>query len=376
MNVRWLRSLLWLSLATVPSMTVVAQRAPTPRPCEQCEAIDQLRAKEEEMRAELDRLYNEAIDARQTMREQDDSASRTAYQQALNEYNAARVAYSDTVRKLMRVETQRAQQEMERQMEKLRSTMRQSPVGWLGVYFSGEMVSSNGRVLWSKYPLIESVEPDSPAEKAGVESRDLLIAIEGNDVTKVPVNFQELLVPGRRITLNVRHGRTTVDRVVLVERRPPNEWATPPGMAAAPAAVTAPRAPQAPGAPEAPEPPDAPTAWRTPLPPMARMGAVHPGDMTVSVWYEDMTLAGARVQRFSALKEYFGVDSGILVLSVVSATPAARAGLRDGDVIVRAGGKTVADPGRLARLIEQAPDDALTLEIVRQRKKQTVVLKW
>ena len=89
-----------------------------------------------------------------------------------------------------------------------------------------------------------------------------------------------------------------------------------------------------------------------------------------------MTLAGARVQRFSALKEYFGVDSGILVLSVVSATPAARAGLRDGDVIVRAGGKTVADPGRLARLIEQAPDDALTLEIVRQRKKQTVVLKW
>ena len=141
-------------------------------------------------------------------------------------------------------------------------------------------------------------------------------------------------------------------------------------------APRAPRAAVAGEAPEAPEPPDAPTAWRTPLPPMARIGPVAPGDVTVNVYYEDMTVAGARVQRFAALKEYFGVDSGVLVLSVVPGTPAARAGLRDGDVIVRAGGKTVTDPGRLSRQIERASGNSLSLEIVRQRKKQTIVLKW
>lgn len=383
---RWMKSLLWLSLATAPAMTALAQRPATPAPaptpavpgCEQCAEIEQLRAKEEALRAAMDRLYNQALDARETMREQDDSASRAAYQKALQDYDESRTAYGYTVQNLMRLETRRAQLELERQMRLLRSKMRPSPAGWLGVYFSGEMRSVPGKdghdlVLWIKYPLIESVEPDSPAEKAGVESRDVLVAIDGNDVTKVPVNFPDILVPGRHLSLKVRHGRTTVDRVVVVERRPPNEWSSAPGMGVlAPVAPTA----EVPAAPEAPEPPDAAPGWRTPLPPMPKFAPVAPGEVTVNVWYEDMTIAGARVQRFGALKDYFGVDSGLLVISVGPGTPAGRAGLRDGDVIVKANGKTVADPGRLSRLIEQAQGNSLTLEIVRQRKKQTVVLKW
>ena len=129
-------------------------------------------------------------------------------------------------------------------------------------------------------------------------------------------------------------------------------------------------------APEAPAPPDAPVMWRTPLPPRAMVMPTGPGDISVSVTYDDMTVAGARVQRFSALKEYFGVDSGVLVLSVLPGTPAARAGLIDGDVIVRAGGKTVADPGRLSRAIERASGNTISLEIVRKRKPQKIVLKW
>jgi len=101
------------------------------------------------------------------------------------------------------------------------------------------------------------------------------------------------------------------------------------------------------------------------------------GGMNIRVSYDEMTLAGAHVQRFPALKDYFGVDSGLLVLSVVPGTPAADAGLRDGDVIVAAGGKPIASPMELSRALRTAaPRASLTLDIVRQRKRQTVELKW
>jgi len=260
--------------------------------------------------------------------------------------------------------------------------MRSEPKGWFGIYFSGEARTSFDSVgrestIWAQYPIIESVEPESPAEKAGIESRDVLIAIDGGDVTKVPVSFTDILVPGRHVTMKVRHGRTTVDRMIVVEKKPSTSWASG-GSWSAPTApgMGTPSAPaEAPEAPEAPAPPDGQMIWRTPLPPRVMVGPFAPGDLSVSVTYDDMTVAGARVQRFSALKEYFGVDSGVLVLSVLPGTPAARAGLLDGDVIVRAGGKAVTDPGHLSRAIERA-NGTISLEIVRKRKPQKVVLKW
>jgi S1-C subfamily serine protease len=63
------------------------------------------------------------------------------------------------------------------------------------------------------------------------------------------------------------------------------------------------------------------------------------------------------------------------VLSVLPGTPAARAGLRDGDVITRANGTTLSSPGQFSQLVRRARDNSLTLDIVRQKKKQTVTLK-
>lgn len=377
------RSLLALLLLTAPLLTAAAQRPapdPTPKACADCAQVDLLRSKEQQLHAEMERLYDLALDAQQTLREQDDSASRVAYQQAVSDYNASRAAYSETVRQLMRVETQRASRELQRQMEKLSQSMRKEPKGWFGIYFSGEARTSfdstgHETTLWAQYPIIESVEPESPAEKAGIESRDVLIAIDGGDVTKVPVSFSDILIPGRHVTMKVRHGRTTVDRMIVVEKRPSTAWSSGGGYSA-PIAPPAIETPSVPGdAPEAPAPPDGPVLWRTPLPPRVIVGPIGPNDVAVSVTYDDMTVAGARVQRFSALKEYFGVDSGVLVLSVLPGTPAARAGLIDGDVIVRAGGRAVTDPGHLSRAIERA-SGTISLEIVRKHKKQQIVLKW
>ena len=53
-------------------------------------------------------------------------------------------------------------------------------------------------------------------------------------------------------------------------------------------------------------------------------------------------VAGAQITPLNpALAEYFGVDAGVLVTEVLEETPASKAGLVAGDVIVRVGGEDV-----------------------------------
>ena len=149
-----------------------------------------------------------------------------------------------------------------------------------------------------------------------------------------------------------------------------------PGMTLmAPMAPMAPMASNAPDAPEAPAPPD--FSWTTPMPPTTVID-VEPmgGAFSVRVNSDNATVAGAQLQKFDELKAYFGVDSGVLVLRVFPGTPAARAGLKGGDVITKANGKTVSTPMQFSRAVEHARDGALTLGIVRLRKAQTVTLTW
>ena len=66
-------------------------------------------------------------------------------------------------------------------------------------------------------------------------------------------------------------------------------------------------------------------------------------------------LAGAEFQSLSSeLAEYFAVDTGVLVLRVIRATPADRLGLRGGDVVVEVDGRATSDVTTLRALIAEA----------------------
>jgi putative serine protease PepD len=67
---------------------------------------------------------------------------------------------------------------------------------------------------------------------------------------------------------------------------------------------------------------------------------------------------------------------GAALASVVAGTPAAKAGLKVGDVVVRLGDRTIASPDDLSRIIDaKKPGDSLSVTYVRSGKQHTVTLK-
>jgi S1-C subfamily serine protease len=80
---------------------------------------------------------------------------------------------------------------------------------------------------------------------------------------------------------------------------------------------------------------------------------------------------GVQVEGLSdQLADYFGArEGGVLVAGVTTDSPAARAGLKAGDVITRVNGQAVQGPRDLMDALGEVNDDgAVALDIVRDRK--------
>ncbi len=74
----------------------------------------------------------------------------------------------------------------------------------------------------------------------------------------------------------------------------------------------------------------------------------HPGDLFG--FKDGKGRLGVKVQELDGqLGEYFGTSTGVLINSVEADSPAARAGLKAGDVVTAVNGKAVAEPSELDR---------------------------
>ena len=74
------------------------------------------------------------------------------------------------------------------------------------------------------------------------------------------------------------------------------------------------------------------------------------------------------------LADYFGINDGrgVLVTSVSEGSPAARAGIRAGDVITAVDGEKIESSGDLARTINRKAEGDVSLSVVRDRNQRTV----
>ncbi len=243
-----------------------------------------------------------------------------------------------------------------------------APKGWIGVTFAGAPITDvrDGEfyVRYLTYPEVVSVDADSPAEHAGILRGDLLLAFNGQDVTAKAISMTRLLQPNRKVVVRLERDGEAHDYPVVVGKGPrtfvlrvsglaPSAPAEPPAVTSAPS--PAPRVAAPAGMPVAV--PDAPAR-----------------PMFFGVDSDMGALAGAMMNTVSAdLGRALGVDRGVLVLRAPAGTPAAEAGLRDGDVIVKAAGVAVSSVRDLRRTLERhATDATVELQIVRDRKTQTV----
>lgn len=74
------------------------------------------------------------------------------------------------------------------------------------------------------------------------------------------------------------------------------------------------------------------------------------------------------------LAEYFGVTDGILITSVTENSPAAKAGLKAGDIITAVDGEKVDSPGDVSRVINKKQEGSVSLTVVRDRNTRTVTV--
>ncbi len=79
-----------------------------------------------------------------------------------------------------------------------------------------------------------------------------------------------------------------------------------------------------------------------------------------------------------AIAEAFGIESreGVIIMGVLPSGPAAKAGIRPGDVVQTIAGQTIADVPQLLRVVAGLKPDSLTsIEVLRAKKSLKVSLK-
>jgi serine protease Do len=235
-----------------------------------------------------------------------------------------------------------------------------APSGWVGlsVIQRGQSQKSDGGAsLAIEYPVVASVDPGSPAQKAGLVAGDTILSYNDVDANSDPLAVRRFLKAGTELVVRVRRNGVRNLTLTVARRAAQNAYregitvsmnagtslpllsgvSGVSGIAGGPVAVAAPAA----------EGRDAPFAG-------TYLARLNPG------------LAGALKVR----------DAGVLVIDVGNGSAAMKSGLRSGDVITRADSITVVSPLEIMTAMRLAAGRSMTLDVLRDGRAEKVTVRW
>lgn len=205
---------------------------------------------------------------------------------------------------------------------------------------------------------IQKVVEGSPAEKAGLQKGDVIVRFNNEEVTSVR-KLTRLLgetAADHQAKLTIVRAGSEREIVATLGKRPMPKFEEG-------AFGNLPRIERfpAPGAevPSMPRPEGFPRIEGSPDQFVWRIGSGRRIGVGVTVLTKQ-------------LSEHFGVASGVMINEVRPDSPAAKAGLKAGDIIVEADGKEVKTDADLIRAIGEKKEGDVSLTIVRDRNRQTV----
>lgn len=203
---------------------------------------------------------------------------------------------------------------------------------------------------------ITDVVKSSPAERAGLKKGDVILRFDTETVSSVR-KLNRLVgesAPDQTTRLSISRGGSEQEVTVTLGKRTENA-----------------------------------EAWRMIMPPGGLFGGVNPqgfpridqfpgvgpnNDGNFVFAFGNNRRIGVTTQQLTKqLADYFGVkDGGVLITSVNEDSPAAKAGLKAGDIITAVDGEKVEGSGDLSRAINKQKDGEVTLTVVRDKNQRTI----
>jgi membrane-associated protease RseP (regulator of RpoE activity) len=218
--------------------------------------------------------------------------------------------------------------------------------------------------------VITQVIKDSPAEKAGLKKDDVIVKFEGDSVTSVRKlnRLVSEVAPDQTVKLSISRGGGEQEVAVTIGKR--NQSINAMGWEGFDKLKGLDKI----------EGLDRLKDFELNMPPEAEVWKWEgqgPGkDGMIFGFGNHRRIGISTTQLTKQLAEFFGIgdSKGVLVTSVLDDSPAAKAGLKAGDVITGVDGEKVEDAGDLARGINKKKDGDVTLTVIRNKNQRTITV--
>jgi membrane-associated protease RseP (regulator of RpoE activity) len=190
---------------------------------------------------------------------------------------------------------------------------------------------------------VTSVAAGSPAEKAGIRKDDVIVRVDGDNVTSVRklTRLISEIAPDQSVRITISRGGSEQELTATIGKR---------DEARSFARVFK----------------GSPQVWSMEGHPVLENFSFNFGN--------GRRIGVSTMQLTKQLADFFGIvdGKGLLVTAVTEDSPAAKAGLKAGDVITAVDGEKIERSGDISRAINKRKDGDVTLTIIRNKSQQTI----